>query len=194
MGVLLIRSEPSWRSQLRHKTQAAELRSLEALSAALGHTGVEACHLISCHKARQPINQDKAAELLLEKSHSGESTHTHTHTHTHVFGWSMCLCINSKAWRCSPPASQWQTLWGSCMHMYSRRYTHTHTHTHTLWQVLHCYGMSNSGSLFSSDLSPCVMTQRRGDERRGRDRGGGEGGVEWSGVVDSDRRGRRGRR
>ena len=185
MGVLLIRSEPSWRSQLRHKTQAAELRSLEALSAALGHTGVEACHLISCHKARQPINQDKAAELLLEKSHSGESTHTHTHTHTYSDG--LCVFVLTARLGDVPllPPNDRRSEAAACTCTHAG--THTHTHTHTLTGAALLWHVQLWQLVFLRPLTLCDDSETgRWKERQGQGWWRGRSGVEWWTLTGGD--------
>lgn len=63
-----------------------------------------------------------------------QSTHAHTLTNTriehidiHRYGWSVCLCIYSKTWKCSllsPDDRRSETVACTCTH------TGTHTNTH----------------------------------------------------------------
>ncbi len=110
------------------KTQAAELRSLEELSAA-GVKQVSRPTVSFRYKMRQPIN--KVADPLLEEA-------TVARVHAHIHRWSMCLCIYSKTWKpsvLSPVDRRSETAACTC--------THTGTHTNTqaltaaalLWHV-----------------------------------------------------------
>lgn len=107
------------RSRLQHKTQAAQLRSLEEFCAA-GVTQV--LRPAISFPARKCDNQSiKRQSRLWRKGATMERTHI-------VIWWrSVRLCIYSKTWKCSLLSSNpwWQTLWESRMHMYSHRYTHT---------------------------------------------------------------------
>lgn len=88
MGVLLIRSEPS-EEPVAAQDPGSRAQIIRVALCGWGHAGVETCHLISCHKARQPIN--KAAEQLLEKATAARAAHTHTHRHIYI--WMVCVSL-----------------------------------------------------------------------------------------------------
>lgn len=157
MVVLLIRSEPS-EEPVAAQDPGSRAQIIRGAPCGWGHTGVGNRHLISCHKARQPINT--VAAQLLEKV-----TVVSTHTHTHMDGLRSFVFTVRLG---NVPSFLLMTDTLRQLHAHVLTQVHTQTHPDRCCIVKACPTLA---ACFSSDLSPCVMTQRRGDERRGRDKG-----------------------
>lgn len=123
MGVLLIRSEPS-EELVAAQDPGSRAQIIRGALCSWGHTGVETHHLISCHKARQPIN--KAAEQLLEKA-----TAVREHAHTYIYIYMDGLCVFVFTVRLgNVPSFLLMTDTPRQLHAHVLTQVHTQTHTH----------------------------------------------------------------